>query len=174
MSLLRLALVVLIAASTLPGETVTYDVYNIGGSTWRYDYTIVDPAAFPINQGITFDFALELYGPLSNPIAPAGWDVQTWNPDDPFGASGGFDLLALVDKPALTGLSIQFEYLGSGTPGPQPFEIYTIDPDFAVTGGGNTSHVPEPSAVLTLGAVGGGLAAFGALAALRSRRRRTT
>lgn len=164
MPIRRACLLIVTAVAMLRGASVTYALADLGGGFWRYDYSIASPTFVP-GQGITFHFAPDLYSSLSNPIAPAGWDPLVYPAGIPAGATGEFDLLAAIPNPGLTGISIEFEYLGTGQPGSQPFDTYTLDPVFTVLEQGNTtSGVPEPSVLLL--AIGG----LGAIACRRYRR----
>ena len=102
------------------------------------------------DYGFTIYFDETLYANLSNPTASADWDVITWNPIVPPPSPGGYDALALVDGASLSPFSIDFTWLGHGTPGSQPFDIYySTTSDFTLLENGTTS-VPEPATALLL------------------------
>lgn len=164
----RLSLLSLLACVALQAD-VFYSVTSLGAGAWRYSYTI-DVAAFPANQGITFHFDPALYSALVNPVVPAGWDYLLFQPNDPPDATGEFDLFALDAGPPLLDISIDFTYLAAGTPGSQPFTIYSYTPDFTEIETGFTiesvnpvNPVPEPAAGLLF------LVCLAALAPLRHR-----
>jgi hypothetical protein len=151
-------------ASQAFAATISFEATNLGTNQYRYDYTVTDltVAAF---HDISIEFDASLYSALTNPAAPsADWDILLLQPDVPSGATGFFDALALVDGASLNGVfSVEFTYLGGGTPGPQPFSILLFADDgetlLDVVQTGVTKSrtpVPEPTvSVLALIAVGG-------------------
>ena len=116
-------------------------------------------------QGLTIFFDYTKYTLLQNPPPPAaGWDILSVQPDTLLSSAGFFDAQALSGFANLSGVtfSINFIWLGSGTPGGQPFTYY--DTNFSTISGGQTSAVPEPS-VAWLGFAG--LAAWAGFARVR-------
>ena len=106
------------------------------------------------------------------PAAPnADWDVITWDPDLGIPDDGAYDALAWVNGASLADpFTVSFVWLGSGTPGAQPFELYTLDwasGTVAITDFGSTAPVPEPATLVLLGT---GLLGF-AGAGLRKKRK---
>jgi hypothetical protein len=119
--------------------------------------------ALTVQQDMEVDirFTPALYGVLSNPVAPAEFDLLLLQPNNPPGAFGDYSLLALVDNPPLSGpFSVDFTFKGPGLPGAQPFFINLIDPvsgDVTRLDSGSTipsggTAVPEPGTFLWGGA----------------------
>jgi hypothetical protein len=167
----KITLMAVMAALTLFTEvpaaaSISYKVVNLSGNTWQYQYTPTD-LSFTNLQGFTVFFDQNEYGPLSNPVANSDWDLMTADPDLTLASSGFFDALATVMNPSMASFTVDFVYHGAGTPGPQPWEVYSLDP-LQVLNSGETvpiSGVPEPRTSV--------LAALGcALLALGLRRRR--
>ncbi len=77
----------------------------------------------------------------------ADWDPISLQPDLALGSNGFYDALALRNTPSLADpFKVQAVWLGTGTPGPQPFTIY--DTNFQPLAQGQT--IPEPTAALLI------------------------
>lgn len=150
-------------------EFVATDLPNTvsGEDLWRYDYTVKDRAFL---QSDFFDIYFDplLYGTLELGALPgADWDLQILQQPSvvnfpPFD-KGIFDALAFVDNPDLANtFAVTFIYLGPGTPGSQPFEIYDSNVNLVESGFTTPAQaegaIPEPAsgALLLFG-----IAAFG-------------
>lgn len=155
-------------------SAITFHATDIGGGSWRYDYTLVnDSLAVPVEE-FTIFFDVGLYENLRSPAGPAPWDLLLVEPDPGLPDDGWFDGLvfdiadALAPGASLAGFSVEFDFLGTGTPGRQNFEFLTAD--LELLGSGLTTRpgasVPEPASV--------GLIAAGLLALLGIRRCRVT
>lgn len=139
------------------GAVIDYSVTPLGGQTWQFDYTVTnDSEALTIDE-FTIYFDRTLFGSLVIVGAPDVWDPLVAQPDLELPSDGFFDALALAFGIApglsLSGFSVAFTFLGSGTPGSQPFDI--VDPEtFAVLASGVTSlaaqAVPEPGTLSLL------------------------
>ena len=130
--------------------SIFYDVSNISGSTWEYTYTVSnDTLGLNIDEfTVYFDFGL--YQNLAPVSAPATWDPLVVEPDNFLGNDGFYDALALsggvTPGNSIGSYSVRFDYLGTGTPGSQRFEV--VDPTtFDVLDSGLTSLIPVPAAV---------------------------
>jgi hypothetical protein len=160
-----------LAISTAQAGTIDYvatDLADVtpGQDLWRYDYT-VNGVSFLQGQFFDIYFAPALYATLTAGPAPnTDWDViilQQPTPGNlpPFD-TGIFDSFALTNGPSVSGVfSVDFVYLGAGTPGSQMFEIFdaasnSIQTGFTSVPGG---AVPEPgtAALLLLGAFAGAI-----------------
>ncbi len=140
--------------------TINYGVNDLGGGKWEYDYTVLnDTLGSPIDE-FTIYFDYGLYDNLSVTTPVADWDELTVNPVLILGSpeTGFYDALAFVAGIApgssMSGFSVAFDWLGSGTPGSQFFEF--VDPaTFGVLDSGLTtvtsSPVPEPGTMMLLG-----------------------
>ena len=136
---------------------------NAGEDLWEYEY-FVSGIAFLADQGFAVYASDGLYADLAIVDPPAAdWDALAIQPDAVLNSPGAYDALALIDGPSLLGpFKLQFVWLGAGTPGSQPFDIYGVDATgaYEVLDQGRTVRrsVPEP-AVLGLCGVAGLVAA---------------
>jgi hypothetical protein len=175
MQYLRCCLLAIAALFVLTAKAsaaiVTYTATALGGSQFRYDYTIENNDSFSYDE-ITIFFGADQYADLADPVAPTGWDSIVVQPDT-FLGDGFFDVLTmgvgLAPAETLSGLSVIFSFLGTGAPGSQLFEI--VDPlTFDVLASGRTrvddgGVVPVPGALVLF---------LSGLAAARVARRRST
>ncbi|MGK5011442.1 hypothetical protein [Janthinobacterium sp. MDB2-8] len=134
MSFIKQALLALLlcAMSVARATSIGYTATSLGGTQWRYDYTVSNTMlAMPIEE-FTLFFSVGQYAKLHNISTAPGWDVLLVQPDPAIPASGYVDALALalaggiVPGATATGFSVTFDYLGAGNPGAQPFSI--LDP----------------------------------------------
>ena len=117
---------------------------------WEYRYT-VSGLALTANQGFTIFFDLNLYTLLQNPppFVNADWDPITVQPDLALNSNGFYDALALRNNPSLVDpFKVRFVWLGTGTPGAQPYTVH--DTDFSTISQGQTTNVPEPASLVLL------------------------
>jgi len=145
-------------AATLP-----FTVLQLDSNSFRYSYDI-GGISFAEDQELEVDFETSRYLNLWNAVAPVGFDVLLFQPDDPPGAAGRLSALAMAERPAAPGLiSVDVaiipaagmaprQALGSQ---PQEFAINQLDEMgiivSTVTTGQTSSAVPEPG---TLGLMG--------------------
>jgi hypothetical protein len=158
------------AAATV---SIQYNVVHVSGNLYRYVYSITNsgPGASPVQLfDILFDTALYQESSLQivtpNPLHTQ-WSEQllTSAPAVP----AAYDALSLTGGIApgstVTGFSVQFTWLGSGTPGGQPFQVFDAT-TFAVLQSGQTAApviaVPAAS-TLSLSLIGLGLSLAAAL-----------
>ncbi|MBL8200339.1 MAG: hypothetical protein JNK40_05135 [Chromatiales bacterium] len=161
-------LLALLATAPAPATTILYAATSQGGSSWRYEYSVInDSLEAPILE-FTIYFPLDRYADLVVAGGPPGWDPLVAQPDADLPDDGFYDALALAGGIApgatLAGFGVTFSYLGAGAPGSQRFEV--INPgSLAMLDAGNTALVPLPGS-------GPGLAAAVLVAAaVRVRRR---
>ncbi|MEQ1546886.1 hypothetical protein [Methyloglobulus sp.] len=140
--------------------TISYETNHIGGNRWEYSYTVSNGALSGNIEELSIYFAGSEYSNLAVGHTPSGWDVVVNQPDTVLPSDGFYDSLALVSgiapKTALKGFSVSFNFLGSGIPGNQAFDILdpiTFNP---IDSGFTVSSVPLPSA-LSMFVVGLGL-----------------
>ena len=125
-----------------------------GRDLWQYTYTVADlPLA--ANQGFSIAFDRSLFASLQSPASfvNGDWSVLTLQPDLALNSNGLYDAQAQVGNPSLLNtFTVTFVWLGTGTPGAQPFVIY--DSNFATLAQGQTVPTPEPAtATLLLGSL---------------------
>ncbi|MEG1329263.1 MAG: hypothetical protein RSD99_30450 [Janthinobacterium sp.] len=132
MSFIKRALLALLlcATSAAHAASIGYTATSLGGTQWRYDYTVSNTTlAMPIEEFTVF-FSVGQYANLHSVSTLPDWDVLLVQPDPAIPASGYLDALALVGGigpgGTATAFSLTFAYLGAGSPGAQPFSI--IDP----------------------------------------------
>jgi len=138
------------------GSKIQYNVNNLGGSQYEYEYSITnDTLAVPMEE-FTIWFDVDLYSNLAittqEPLA-GQWD-QIILQDTGFGVPIGYDSLTqsqgILPLETLNGFSVSFDWLGTGNPGPQFFEI--INPlTFETIDSGFTIPIPEPATLLLFG-----------------------
>ncbi len=156
MSLRLIALTaVLLAAGSANAASLSYTATNLGGSNWRYDYDVRNDSLAGTIAEFTIYFAIGQYANLAVAGAPAGWDPLVVQPDAGIPDRGFYDALALTSGIApgghLAGFAVTFDYLGTGAPGAQPFDI--VDPvTFEVLSSGTTTAVPVPGAAWLISA----------------------
>jgi hypothetical protein len=132
-------------------QTISYTATDVSGSTWDYNYTITNNTTSTINE-FTIFATLGQYSNLSVASSASSFNSVVAQPDPGIPADGYFDAQAnsagLSAGATLSGFSMQFNYLGSGTPGSQLFNI--IDPNTYntlaagyTTAGSITTQVPE-------------------------------
>ena len=132
MSFIKQALLALLLCvmSAAHAASIGYTATSLGGTQWRYDYTVSNTTlAMPIEEFTVF-FSVGQYANLHSVSTLPDWDVLLVQPDPAIPASGYLDALALaggiVPGGTATAFSLTFDYLGAGSPGAQPFSI--IDP----------------------------------------------
>jgi hypothetical protein len=126
-SLRKVKVVVFSIFAAAPGisyaTSVTYDVQNLGGTTWEYTYTVANDTLGVDIEEFTIWFELGLYENLVATATPADWDPLAIDPDPGIPDDGFYDALALVagitPGGSLGGFSVSFDFLGAGTPGSQ-------------------------------------------------------
>lgn len=167
---------VLLAGQAL-ASPIFYEVESLGGDRWRYSYTVGNETADPIESfRIYFDYGLYEFALVevdfdgfpalevdpADYSAPADWGVFVAPPDEIFGPElDGFYDAFFLDAPLsigslLAGFTVDFRYLGTGSPGSQFFELLDAD-GLVVLGSGFTQRmaavgVPEPGSLGLLGA----------------------
>ena len=132
MSFIKQVLLALLlcAMSAAHAASIGYTATSLGGTQWRYDYTVSNTTlAVPIAE-FTLFFSVGQHAMLHDISTAPDWDVLLVQPDPAIPASGYLDALALAGGShpgaTATGFSVTFDYLGAGSPGAQPFSI--LDP----------------------------------------------
>lgn len=153
-------LLAILCAAPSFATVITYQATQVGGTTWRYDYSVDNDTLETPLEEFTIFFGLDQYANLSALTMAEGWDGFVAQPDPLLPDDGFIDVLALssgvLPGQGLSGFSIIFDWLLEGTPGSQRFDI--IEPlSFTVIDSGFTrlavpASVPEPSSLALFGA----------------------
>ena len=160
-----LPLVALLPGAPVHALTLHYQAVDLpdtiaGSDLWRYDYQLGGSVG-------SFESVNLLYSPMSysDLDLKSALDSSRWSslviPPAPAGpADGILSLTAVAPQGASeqTNFALEFIWLGSGTPGAQPFEL--LDDSFNVIASGSTvplgtPAIPEPGSLpLLAGALG--------------------
>lgn len=159
------AIVACAVAGSASAVTIAYEATQLEGATWRYDYVVTNDAGTDPLQEFAISFAVGSFANLRDAMSPAGWDaligvVDPQLPDDGYVDWCAFDGTAcagsgIAGGTTLAGFSVVFDWLGSGAPGSQPFDVITPEP-FAIVASGITVPfqrvaVPEPATLALFG-----------------------
>jgi hypothetical protein len=168
---LRATLAALAIAMSISGRvgavTITYQATDLadavaGQDLWRYTYTV--SGSFVLSGGFNILFDPGLYSNLQDPppAVNGDWMVLITQPDTVLGADGIYSATVIGAPPSLADVfSVEFIWLGSGSPGSQPFEAF--DDTFQKIQDGRTALPGQPGtpaplpgtlALLGIGAVG--------------------
>jgi hypothetical protein len=158
-------------AMSAPAAIITFTSQSLGGNNYRYIYDMTQ-AQITANQEIQIRFNASLYNTLSNATAPAPFSASVFQPNNPPNAPGDYLVFTTQNNPSMAGtFSVDFEWLGGGLPGAQPFFINQFDGGgsfLSVIESGTTQNaVPEPA---TLVITGIGLVALGVVRQRHMRR----
>ena len=161
--LLAIAALLSFMATNAQAATIEYTTTSLGGTQWQYDYAITNDSLDAAIDEFTIFFAQGLYSNVMPMAAPAGWDAIAVNADPALGSAGFFDAAAsgtgIAPGKTLAGFSATFNFLGSGLPGAQTFDI--VDPvtfvtlQNGVTSSASAVSVPSPAvwALMLVGAL---------------------
>ena len=122
-----------IAQAAAAAVSIQYTVVPVSGSTYKYVYSVTNMNAAGGASVQLFDifFDNSLYSSLSI-VSPgsinANWSQQILPGIIP-GPPAAYDSLSIFGGGippggTVTGFAVQFTWLGAGTPGAQPFQIY--------------------------------------------------
>lgn len=156
--MLASSFLVILCSLTAPAHaaSVQYDLLALGGNDYRYVYSVTNDGS--LGSGV----ALQLFDVLFDPAQYVESSLTITTPPP---LSGDWDQLILASSPSVAaaydaialaggiadgttvaGFAVDFTWIGTGTPGSQPYQIY--DPGtFDLLGQGvTTSPVPVPAA----------------------------
>jgi hypothetical protein len=146
------------AAPAAPVD-INYTLTSLGGSLYQYNYTIVNNSLGSALAGLTLDFDGTFYSGVSVSSAlSADWLavilLQGPPGSDPTQYDAYTNGAGVAEGEQLTGLSIQFTWLGVGGPGGQAFHVYDPASFDRIYNGVTTTladpptgGVPEPTSV---------------------------
>jgi hypothetical protein len=163
-----ISFVALASPSAVHGSLVVVATFSdladttMGDDLWSVSYTL-SGTTFQVNQGFTIFFPSSQFKNLSTPLSPTGWNVLSVQPDVGLAAPGFLDGLALINSAPLNQpFGLTFDWLDTGPPGAQSFEMYDQTGTFQVISSGQAvvagPAVPEP------GTVGWGICIIGVIA----------
>jgi hypothetical protein len=130
--------------------SIQYTVVPVGGNVYRYVYSLTNSAGSPAVQlfDILFDTSQYQESSLTIVTPPplnAQWQQQILHSVAP-SIPAAYDALSLSGGiPAgstVTGFAVQFTWLGTGTPGPQPFQVFDSS-TFALLQSGTTAAAAQ-------------------------------
>jgi hypothetical protein len=155
-----LFLLIGLGAASAQAATINYSLNALGGNRYSYDYILTSSPMMEI-EAFTIYFPFDEYANLAPGNLPPGWLAFLMQPDPAAYMSGYFSAESMNGPiPAgvpTGGFSIEFDWLGTGLPGPQGYEVSDSIPWGNVWIGG-TVQVPEPGtlalSLLLLGVVG--------------------
>jgi hypothetical protein len=142
----------------VPMTEIVYETTDLGSGRWQYTYDVtnIDLSVSIEEFTIWFDYGLYDNLAVETPDPPASsWDEIVWEPEPVLEDDGGYDAqtsgLGIDVGETVSGFAVSFDWLGTGAPGSQFYEI--IDPsDYHTIDSGMT--VPEPATLFLLG-IGG-------------------
>ena len=126
-----------------------------GQDRWSYAYQL--SGSFGFFEGVNLLYPAANYADLdlTVPPDPGDWSSLLTQPDPVFPADGllGISAMALL-SPIDVPFTLEFTWLGSGSPGEQSFEV--LDDSFNVVAVGRTTlpaqtGLPEPGSLLLIG-----------------------
>ena len=134
---------------------IRYEAVDLGMGQWQYTYEVKNLGlADGIGEfTIWFDYGKYNNLQIKTPNPPLGnWNQVVWQPDPVLHDAGGYDAIAnslrITLGQSVYGFAVSFNWLGTGTPGPQYYEI--INPANFQTIESNWT-TPEPATLLLLG-----------------------
>jgi len=138
-----------------PMTEIRYETTNLGAGRWQYTYDVKNISLTEGIKEFTIWFGIGSYDNLVietlDPPA-SNWDEIVWQPEPFLGDDGGYDAQAkgfnVGVGDSVQGFAVSFDWLGTGNPGSQFYEI--IDPlDFHTIESSWTT--PEPATLCLLG-----------------------
>jgi hypothetical protein len=152
----------------LPGVvsaiTIGFDLQALGGDHYRYTYTVTNDGS--LGAGVALELFDILFPPdrydessltiVTPPALQTAWSelILASAP----GVPAAYDVAALSgglpDGARVTGFAVAFQWLGTGSPGAQAFEVF--DAQFNLLESGTTlpappTAIPEPGALALVG-----------------------
>lgn len=149
-------------ASAIPSAEALYGEHNLGGGLWKYDYTLYNTSGPIADAGYDiYWFTLNFDPPvtLSDILFPLDWDFISDN-------SSFIDWNSLLPGEPPIGADIppgnlldDFSFTSNTQLASLDFDVYLTNPvGDPVLYSGKTAPIPEPSTLILLGSVLGGMA----------------
>jgi hypothetical protein len=161
--LTALAVMCLWAGSAMAGlnTEIYYEITDLGLGRWQYTYDVRNLGLVEGIEEFTIWFGINHYADLAietqDPSAST-WDEIVWQPEPVFSDDGGYDALAtglsIQTGESIYGFSVSFDWMGTGDPGSQFYEIVipNTSPMIVVDSGWT---IPEPETLfLVLAGIG--------------------
>ncbi len=154
-----------VCAAVLPARAavIDYQLVALGGSSYRYLYSVTNDGTLPGAAPITeFDLQFDplLYDESSLTITSAAPITAGWSElllSSAPGVPATYDALAngagIAPGSTVSGFAVDFTWLGGGLPGSQPFDIWDPASNALIaqgTTGTTVAPVPLPSTVWIL------------------------
>lgn len=112
------------------GAQIIIELSQVSGQRWQGNYRIENTGATAPIKGIRIVFPVGLYDALAISKTPDQWDAITADPDSLIDASGIYELFTVTEaidtNQTLEGITLAFDWLGSGAPSSQSFEIINL------------------------------------------------
>ena len=143
---LVLASASMLLASWVEAASISFFATRLNNATWRYDYVIKNDSLAVGIEEFEILFPPALYSNLVAKPTP-GWDVGVVQPSKTLPDDGVYSGLAIglggiSPGASASGFYVEFDYLGTGTPGAQAFEI--LDPRTSqLLTSGQTAAAPD-------------------------------
>jgi hypothetical protein len=138
---------------------IEYATQSVGPGRYQYEYTVFNDHITSGIEEFTVYFELGLYEALQVEHTPPGWDPLVIQPDPGLPDDGYYDALAdssgtvIPLGGATGGFVVSFDWLGSGLPGAQEFEIVhpeTFETLFSGTTTPVVTAIAEPTTLWLL------------------------
>lgn len=145
---------VLLGQQAAQAAALSYNLTDLGGNQWRYDYALELDVADPAFDELTVYFDLPDTIEITAFSAPAEWDALAVQPDPALPYAGYFDALhlpgVLAGAGSYSGFSVSFTALSGVLPATQRFELLQSDTLQTVWSGQTVAAVPEPESYALL------------------------
>ena len=146
------------AVQSEPNSRITYNIAEIGPGHWEYLYTVenIDLTAGIEQFIVWFDFSLYDNLAITTVYPPArDWTESIVEPGPTAADPGRYEAITQASPQAITighsagGFAVSFDWLGTGDPGPQFYEI--LEPFTTNVIDSGWTIVPEPLTITLLG-----------------------
>jgi hypothetical protein len=149
-----------ILIETSQATLVSYEVNDLGGNRFQYEYSVLNDGLSSLDNFSLF-FDQSYVSNISIDAIPVDWNANAYQPDLSIPDDGFVDTytyaVPLANGYSLTGLTVSFDWSGLSLPSEQRFEIF--DANWNLIDSGFTQLVaqvnePTSGALLSMGIVG--------------------